>query len=342
MLRTELQIIRKLKISPLNLWEIINIQDGDIKGALQALNNLKIEGLIDYEGEKAIITSKGLEALEKEEIPSYINTRCGSCKGKGLVVASEFQGVLDDFSKIFLNRPKETAEFDQGVVPPENSLRRAEFLYERGDLEGREILLLGDDDLTSIVLSLTRLPKEVKVIEIDQRIVDYINEVAKEYKLNVSAETYNASDPLPGHLLRQFDVFLTDPVETVKGTLLFISRCAQGLKRKGSSGYFGLSHYESSLKKWYEIEKGLLNMNFVITDVLRDFNEYLLTGERILEEGFLVVKESPMKLNPPDYPWYRSTFFRIELIDNVVPFIEGEVKWDRTLYFDDDTFVVRP
>lgn len=342
MTRTEIQILRKLKTSDLNLWQIINIQDEDIKETLETLKNLHSKHMIEFEGDLVHLSSKGMKTLEALGIRHYIDTKCNSCKGKGFLVTDFFKDNLDVFERIFLNRPSETAEFDQGVVPPENSLRRVEFLYERGDLEHRKIILLGDDDLTSIALALTQMPEEVFVIEIDERIVDYINEVSKKYNLRLAAKQYNAVKPLPEKLLGNYDVFLTDPVETVKGTLLFVSRCAQALKGVGSSGYFGLSHYESSLRKWIEIEKGLLEIGFVITDILRDFNEYLLTGERILEEGFLVVKESPVKVLAPQYPWYRSTFFRLQLVSNFKPFIEGEIEWDRSLYFDDDTFVVRP
>ncbi len=340
--RTEVQILRKLKVSPLDLWQIINLQDGDIKETLSVLRNLNNKGMVVFEGDKVRLSDSGALELSRLGIIEYQKVKCDCCKGKGLVVEGFFRHKMEVFEKVFLNRPVETAEFDQGVVPPENSFRRVEFLYERGDLERRKILLLGDDDLTSVALSLTGMPESVHVIEIDSRIVDYINVAAKELNLRLSAEEYNATKPLPAHLRSAFDVFLTDPVETVKGTLLFLSRCAQSLRGKGSSGYFGLSHYESSLKKWFQIQMGLLEMGFVITDVLRDFNEYLLTGERILEEGFLVVKESPVEVKAPQYPWYRSTFFRLELVKELVPFAEGEVEWDRTLYFDEDTFVVKP
>ncbi len=342
MTRTEIQILRKLKTSNLNLWQIINMQDEDIKGTLETLKNLHSKHMIEFEGDLVRLSEEGMKTLEALGIKHYIDTRCDLCEGKGLLVTGFFKDKLDIFKQIFMNRPSETAEFDQGVVPPENSLRRAEFLYERGDLEHRKIILLGDDDLTSIAIALTQMPEEVLVIEIDARIVNYINEVSKKYNLKLAAEQYNAVKPLPEKVLGNYDVFLTDPVETVKGTLLFVSRCAQALKGIGSSGYFGLSHYESSLKKWIEIEKSLLEMGFVITDILRDFNEYLLTGDRILEEGFLVVKESPVEVMAPQYPWYRSTFFRLQLVSNFKPFVEGEIEWDRSLYFDEDTFVVRP
>jgi len=83
-------------------------------------------------------------------------------------------------------------------------------------------------------------------------------------------------------------------------------------------------------------------MNFVVTDMLRDFNEYLLVGERILNEGYYVVEKSPIKLKPPQFPWYRSTFIRVELIDKAEPIFTEDINWERDLYFDDETFVVRP
>lgn len=131
-------------------------------------------------------------------------------------------------------------------------------------------------------------------------------------------------------------------METVLGIRLFIARCVAALKGKGSAGYFGLSHYESSLRKWFAVEKDLLDTNLVITDVIRDFNKYLLVGERIIEKGFRVVKEAPFEVKAPDYPWYRSTFFRVELVREPHLLITEEVEWARELYFDEDTYVALP
>jgi len=83
-------------------------------------------------------------------------------------------------------------------------------------------------------------------------------------------------------------------------------------------------------------------MNLVVTDMLRDFNEYLLVGERILKEGYYVVERAPVKVNPPTIPWYKSTFIRMEVINKPNPIFTEAVNWDRSLYFDDETFVVRP
>jgi len=92
-------------------------------------------------------------------------------------------------------------------------------------------------------------------LDVDKRIVDYINKVSSELKLNLRAFEYNAKDKMFEEFTGKFDVFLTDPVETAKGMTLFLSRCATVLKGKNSSGYFGLSHFESSLKKCIKLKK---------------------------------------------------------------------------------------
>ncbi len=340
--RTEEQVLRFLLRRCASLWEVINHQDGDIKATLNALDFFKENVYVEQKEGKICITSKGIGFAKENSIGEEMDFLCKGCDGTGIIFKEHFSDAFEKFGKIFNGRPSETTEFDQGVVPPEVSFRRAAFVYMRGDLENKEILFLGDDDLTSIAMMLTGLPSKIYVIEVDERIVNYINKVAKEYGLNVEAELYNAVNPLPGYLKGKFDVFLTDPVETVAGMRLFFSRCIEGLKGKGGSGYFGVSHYESSLKKWFGVEKDLIAMNLVITDVLRDFNKYLLTGERILTEGFRVVKESPFVPKAPDYPWYRSTFFRVELVDEPNPLITEKVNWDRELYYDEDTYVALP
>jgi predicted methyltransferase len=340
--RTEEQILRSLLKSEKSLWEIINHQDGDIKNVIVALGDFKKNGFIEQKDEKIMLSGKGVEFAYKNNIKPEIDFYCKDCEGTGLVLGDEFKEALEKFREIFSGRPKETAEFDQGVVPPENSIKRAEFVYLRGDLENKKLLFLGDDDLTSIAMMLTGFPEEIQVIEVDERIVNYINKIAAEYGLNVKATLYNAMDPLPEEFKGKFDAFSTDPVETVPGMRLFISRCVESLKGRGAAGYFGVSHYESSLKKWIGVEKDLLSMNLVITDILRDFNHYLLTGERIITEGFRVVKEAPFPPKAPDYPWYRSTFFRVELVDKPNPLITEKVNWERELYYDEDTYVALP
>jgi len=42
---------------------------------------------------------------------------------------------------------------------------------------------VGDDDLTSLALGITGLPRKVKVLEVDKRLVEYINKRLRAWAL---------------------------------------------------------------------------------------------------------------------------------------------------------------
>ena len=100
----------------------------------------------------------------------------------------------------------------------------------------------------------------------------------------------------------------------------------------GCPVYFGLTSLECDKKKWFEIQKVLLGMNFAITDVLRNFTEYPDPGweDRLPIWAHLATK--------PSSTWYRSSYFRLEAIDEPKPAIHGayEGPWD--FFLDDETW----
>ena len=54
------------------------------------------------------------------------------------------------------DRPAPNFAFDQGAIPAEESLLRVAAMQDRGDLWGQSVLFVGDFDLTSVALALTR------------------------------------------------------------------------------------------------------------------------------------------------------------------------------------------
>jgi len=70
----------------------------------------------------------------------------------------------------------------------------------------------------------------VVVLEVDERIIEFTNKVAKDLNLRLRAQVFDARYALPNDLIRHFDVFACDPVETVEGCKVFISRGVSGLK----------------------------------------------------------------------------------------------------------------
>ncbi len=319
-------------------WKLVEKVDATPTEVMNELKKLIDDGLVEIRDGKIYLTDKAQDEIEKLRI-KYYDVRCSECGGKGY--KEDAFGVLDKYKKIVKNRPKPTAEYDQGYIAEEDVMRRVSFIYERGDLEGSDVMVIGDDDLISIAASLTNLPRRVVVLEIDDRLIDFINRTAEKYDLSVKAQKYDVRKPIPEDFVGKFDTFITDPVETIPGITLFLSRAASSLHEDGA-GYFGLTHIEASLKKWAEIERMLLDMNFVITDMLRDFSVYPMRGNIELSESDYIITREMAKLigtSRIDADFYRSTLIRVESIGKPNPKIRGHVELTREMYVDDESIV---
>ncbi|MEM2319745.1 MAG: bis-aminopropyl spermidine synthase family protein, partial [Candidatus Bathyarchaeia archaeon] len=181
-----------------------------------------------------------------------------------------------------------------------------------GDLDGKAIVLVGDDDLLSVALALTSLPSRITVLDVDKRLGDFLGTVNKYYGFNIEFFKYNVAEPLPKELRGKFDVFSSEPLETVSGLKAFIMRGVSCLKENGV-GYFGLTRYEASLKKWLAVQKLLANMNCVITDIIQGFSVYPMDYGRINYEEFAYNLGFNVGRNP-GINWYKSALLRFEVL----------------------------
>jgi predicted methyltransferase len=343
--KTDYIILRSLSENPLSYWDILlNSFDNSIN-TINSLEKLLKDNLIKYENNLFYLTEEGKNLVKNLLKIKYEDLTCNECNSKGLRITKYFREVLDNFLEVTKDRPNAIPEFDQGVVEPLTLIYRVIFMYYKGDIENKDIVLIGDDDLTSIILGLSNLPKSILVLEADKRLVDYINNKAQNLNLNnLRAQVYNVEDSVNQELLNSFDTFLTDPVETIEGITLFISRGVSMLKQEGVV-YFGLTHLEASYKKWHKIHSNLYSMNLVITDLLDKFQLYDLNPDDIVNKGYRVYTEAVNKLNikldKPSKPWYNSAFHRLVLVDKPKPYYSPneQVKLNRDLYYDDEAYV---
>ncbi len=331
--RIKRQILQALLEGKNSFYEILASQDAGIKEFWEILQELKDDKCIQIDNGKIILNK---EEKNYESLKSIRSPICNECKGTGYELRGFFLEVFKKYNNLIKNRPNAKPEYDQGFISPEGVIKRVAFIYERGDLWNNKIFIVGDDDLLSIALALTQLPKEIQVCDIDERIVEFINEIAQKENLPIKAEILDVQDSLPKKFEKKFDVFITDPVETLPGFTLFISRGVSSLKGIGGVGYFGLTTLEASRKKWYEIEKRLLQMGFVVTDIRRKFNIYPLVEisfgayEDKLPIYNLVKKKS-------DYNWYSSSFFRIEAVKEPEPLVKERMIIEEKVYKDEES-----
>ena len=190
----------------------------------------------------------------------------------------DMEEMLHRMRAICEGRPGFDETLDQSHVTPQTAVRRALYLYENDGLGGRNILVLGDDDLTSVAISLLSdfLGLQIGgivVLEVDERLVAYISEAAGDRRRPVKVIKHNLRDPLPVELTGQFDVFFTDPPYTLKGLELFVSRGIEALRSEvGKQGYvcFGQRTPDGTAAAI----RALTEMGLAPTEIVPSFNRY--------------------------------------------------------------------
>ncbi len=293
-----------------DFWKIVDFSDEPLPLVAEILKILGREGIVLFEGSQILLTKKGAELLEKCNIqPSFFH-KCKCCSGRGVVIDETLKDAFKKFVEIQKNRPPAIHCYDQGYVTPENSFARVALADDRGDLRGKKVCVLGDDDLMSVALALSGFPEKVTILEIDERLISFIKEVSDKYSLNIDARVHDLREPLPEDIVGAYDTFFCDPPETVEAIKAFVGRGVATLKSERCAGYFGVTRRESSLDKWRKIQEVLLSMGLVITDLLHNFNEYVNWDYYEEMRGWQL---TPVK-EPPKEIWYKSTQFRVETV----------------------------
>ncbi|MEM3421306.1 MAG: bis-aminopropyl spermidine synthase family protein [Candidatus Hadarchaeum sp.] len=301
-----------------SFWGLCERSPFPLSEIIRTIDSLKRNGYISINGAGIKPNKKGIKAID---CGSGVRAGeiCHCCDGKGVVVGEKFQKIIADFREIVKDRPVPSLKFFQGYMREEDVIVRAALMHRHGDLRSREIVLMGDDDLLSVALSLTKMPARICVLDADERLEEFLKAVNREHGFEIEFIKYNVEDPLPKKMIGAFDVFSSEPLESISGLKAFVVRGVSCLKENGV-GYFGLTTLEASRSKWLQIEKLLGKMNCVITDIIRDFSRYPMKYDAVDYEIF--AKELPFPVGPnPGIDWYRSTLFRFEVVSRPRPCI---------------------
>ncbi len=313
MSRIEKQILRTLQRSS-SIWKIFREVDADVLSTIKTLDKLVREGSVNSKNARFLLTRKGKSILKRERLGKKI----------------DYKQILKETKSLCKNRPGLDESLDQGYQRYEDIVKRVRFIYDRTDLQNTKILVLGDDASQSISLALTGLPKEIICLEIDERIVRFINKVARDKELKLKAIKYDVQHTLK--LNEKFDVLITDPIESIHAIKLFLSRGIGKLKQDGVI-YFTHALPESSVKKAYMVQKILHKMNFVITDIIRDFSLYSESQNSSSYYNSFSEKFK-YKFKLPDVDYYFTDLIRAEAIGKPEELIKGEYKFGKRIYND--------
>ncbi len=189
---------------------------------------------------------------------------------------------LKILTKMYDARPQVDVTIDQSKCTPETGFQRAILCLQNHTLIGKNILCVGDDDLISVALGLLikkLFPREknystqIHVVDIDERILKYIIEIAKTEELPIQCHQVDLRKSLPKELEGKFDCFFTDPPYTLQGMSLFLSRGIDGLKQKvGLPIFFSFAHKSPDVS--LIMQKEFVHMGLMISEIMPRFNEY--------------------------------------------------------------------
>ena len=227
-----------------------------------------------------------LSALGREvagELGAGSGCACAACAGGGFVVPAAYAALAGRLEALLATVPPADRALDQAHCTVETKLRRVAYLRDAGALDGRSVLLLGDDDQLAVTIALAaaalgnRPPARLVVVDVDPAVLAFAR--AEVERLGGRAEVllHDLRRPLPEELHGGFDTVFTDPPYTSAGAELFLSRGAAAL-RPGPGGRAFLCLGSRPPDETVRVQAAIAGMGFAIHRMVRNFNEYLGAG----------------------------------------------------------------
>lgn len=186
------------------------------------------------------------------------------------------QNVIKEIIKKYQkNRPKPDRNLDQFTATTVTTVKRVAKLAKNGDLGGKEIAFLGDDDLVSIGAALTHQCKRVTVFEIDDRLNKLITQISQENNLNIEVIKQDLRQPIDKSHFDKYDLVFTDPPYTKEGINIFLNQAIKLIKKNFLGRiYLCYGNSDRAREREIEIQKLILDHNLIIKTKLNQFNKY--------------------------------------------------------------------
>jgi N4-bis(aminopropyl)spermidine synthase len=231
----------------------------------------------------AQLTRRGRKLFSNGGLRFQRAAPCPACRGRGIALGEEPASLIAAIDRLAKSAPRVRLDLDQCHCTVETKLRRVLAIHDADALVGRRILLLGDDDLTSLAIdrvvrrfgsgaTITRLG----VLDIDPEIVGFVRSELARAPFPVSTLEHDLREPLPASFLQAYDTVVTDPPYTIAAARLFLSRAADALAGPDGDVFFsfGSKRPEAS----FRVQQAIGQTGFVIRRLVRDFNEYVGAG----------------------------------------------------------------
>jgi predicted methyltransferase len=241
-------------------------------------NELRKRGVID-KTRPVRLTEQARQILAARP---QLTVECPCCAGLGQRIPAELDPLVAELEQAAAGAPQARMELDQTHCTVPTKIHRVLRLYEAGALDGRRIVLLGDDDLVSVAIArFARLTGagvgQLTVIDADPAVLAWIGEQTAGTGVDVRLAEHDLRRPLPGALAGAFDVACTDPPYTVPGARLFLSRAVSALERRpGQHVFFSFGARRPA--EMLATQRLIADLGLVVRSVTPNFNRYVGAG----------------------------------------------------------------
>ena len=253
-------------------------KERDMEYYINTMNLIKRygkESLVRIKEGGVFLTEKGrklaeniFSASKNSEITygSELKTRASPKK-----VIQELQKTYKKFS------PRK--ELDQAPLLPASATAKIAYAIKRGDVDGKRIVCIGDDDFLSIILAITGKPKEILVLDVDPKVLKIIRDFSKKSKIKIKVLKRDLRKPIPQKLKGKYDTAFFWSSDTEIGFSLFASRSIELLNKRGVI-YANITPIWCHPIELFGIRRRISDVNLKITDFVQNSGSYIFNRKR--------------------------------------------------------------
>ncbi|MBK1785750.1 bis-aminopropyl spermidine synthase family protein [Prauserella cavernicola] len=222
-------------------------------------------------GVEELLTALG-EDLERDG--SALRLRPGSAgRWRELAGAAARRDDLSaEVAALVADVPPPLPALDHVQATPETVVARARWLDEQYDLRSVRLTFVGDHDLTSLAVRALRPEAELTVVDVDDRILSYIDRRGERSIRTVHADLRFG---LPLAVAGNADVVFSDPPYTPEGMGLFAARGIECLADPPNGRLvlaYGYSPRHPALG--HQVQRALLSLGLAFEAIVPEFHRY--------------------------------------------------------------------
>lgn len=181
---------------------------------------------------------------------------------------------LELMSGFVTTGPVPSTALDHVTATPETALRRAEWMRDNYDLADAKVLCLGDHDLTSLALAIVEPRTQVRVVDLDERVLEHIDGIAAERGYDIGTLHADLRFGLPPELESWADLVFTDPPYTAEGIGVFATRAAECMASGNSRLLLAYGYSPRTPALGHKVQQELLRLGMVFEAILPRFHSY--------------------------------------------------------------------